>query len=275
MSKKLTSRDPVFYVSLMDAIQWLRRLNTESVDCFFTDPAYESLEEHRAIGTTTRLKDWFPIFRNARYVDLFMELHRVLRNDRHCYVMSDEPTLYHLKPAAEEAGFKWWKAVVWDKETIGNGYHYRTAHEFIVFLEKGKRPLRDRTRVRSTVGPSTVPGTGPIRGKAHYPTEKPVPLIQHFLHQSVEPGMVVADPFMGSGSTLVAAIKEGCDAWGTDIEQRSVDMVVSRMGVEKGAPPSMLMEAELEFETAVPESKPEPEPDEPEPEQIGLLDAPG
>ena len=268
MSKTSKAKLPVFHLSLMDAIQWLRRLNTESVDCIFTDPAYESLEKHRAIGTTTRLQDWFPIFRNVRYLDLMVELYRVLRNDRHCYVMSDEETLYTLRPAAEEAGFKWWKAVVWDKETIGNGYHYRNCHEFVVFLEKGKRPLRDRTRVRSVVGPRTVPGTTPVRG-GRYPTQKPVPLIRHFLHQSVEPGMVVIDPFMGSGSTLLAGIEEKCEVWGTDVVQRSLDLVRNRMVMndvpEKGNDPSLLMGTEVEMETAPPEPpdpEPEPEPDD-------------
>ena len=259
MSKKV--RPPLFHLSLMDSIQWLRRLNSESVDCVFTDPAYESLEKHRAIGTTTRLQDWFPIFRNARYSDLMAELYRVLRCDRHCYVMSDEDTLYTLRPAAEDAGFKWWKSVVWDKETIGNGYHYRNSHEFVVFLEKGKRPLRDRTRVRSVVGPSTVPGTKPIRG-GKYPTQKPVALIRHFLHQSVDPGMVVIDPFMGSGATLVAGVDEGCEVWGTDIEQRSVDLASGRLMSMKCArrgDPSLLMAVEVELDAVV--VRPELDPD--------------
>jgi len=262
----------VFHVNLIDAIQWLRRLDSESVDCFFTDPAYESLEKHRAIGTTTRLQDWFPIFPNSRFMDLMMELYRVLRDNRHCYVMSDEDTLYTLRPAAEAAGFKWWKAVVWDKETIGNGYHYRNSHEFIVFLEKGKRPLRDRTRVRSVVRPSEVPGTKAVRG-GKYPTQKPVPLIRHFLHQSVEPGMVVADPFMGSGSTLIAAVEEKCDAWGTDVEERSTGLVRYRMRMEdiaEGPPPSMLMNVDYD-PVGPPPKRPEPEPEPAVDNQVPLL----
>ena len=48
---------PIPYdLSTKDAVAWLRELPTESVDIVITDPAYESLEKHRAIGTTTRLK---------------------------------------------------------------------------------------------------------------------------------------------------------------------------------------------------------------------------
>ena len=44
---------PPFELSALDAVQWLRELPTESVDLVVTDPAYESLEKHRAVGTTT------------------------------------------------------------------------------------------------------------------------------------------------------------------------------------------------------------------------------
>ena len=56
------------------ALRWLRSLHLESVDMVLTDPAYESLEKYRAIGSTTRLKhsksssnDWFTISPNARF----------------------------------------------------------------------------------------------------------------------------------------------------------------------------------------------------------------
>ena len=46
---------PRFEVSNLDAVEWLRGLPSESIDLVVTDPAYESLEKHRAVGTTTRL----------------------------------------------------------------------------------------------------------------------------------------------------------------------------------------------------------------------------
>ena len=47
---------PSFSISQVDAVEWLRTLPTESIDLIITDPPYESLEKHRAIGTTIRLK---------------------------------------------------------------------------------------------------------------------------------------------------------------------------------------------------------------------------
>lgn len=223
-----TKRPPAYFLRKMDAIAWLRKLGSESVDLIFTDPAYESLEKHRAVGTTTHLQDWFEIFPNERLRDLVREFYRVLKPNSHCYIMCDEETMHLLWNIVRADGqFTWWKGVVWDKtNSAGNGYHWRTKHEFIVFLEKGKRPLRDRTKVTSVQRCKRV--------YPKYPTKKPLDLIRRFIIQSSEPGEVVVDPFAGSGSTLVAAIEQGRDAWGCDTSDRSIAETTKWL-VEKGA----------------------------------------
>src|SRR5882672_2895149 len=177
-----------------DAVEWLRDLPDESVDLVVTDPPYESLEKHRAIGTTTRLKhskassnDWFRIFPNARFPELFREVYRVLSRDRHFYLFSDAETMFVVKPIAEEAGFKFWKPLVWDKCRLGMGYHYRSRHEFILFFEKGKRRLTDLSIPDIIAHP---------RVHAGYPTEKPAAVSEVLIRQSTVAGEIVADPFI-------------------------------------------------------------------------------
>ncbi len=113
---------PRFQLSQTDAVAWLRALSSESADLVITDPPYESLEKHRAIGTTTRLKhskassnDWFSIFPNSRFPELFAEVYRVLRRNSHFYLYCDPETMFVAKPMAEAAGFKFWKPLIWDK----------------------------------------------------------------------------------------------------------------------------------------------------------------
>ena len=91
-----------------DAVEWLSSLADGSVDLVVTDPAYESLEKYRAVGTTTRLKhsksssnDWFQIFPNSRFPELFRELHRVMRKHTHLYLFCDQATMFVAKPIAE------------------------------------------------------------------------------------------------------------------------------------------------------------------------------
>ena len=158
-----------------DAVSWLRGLPAASVDLVITDPPYESLEKHRAIGTTTRLKvskasnnPWFEIFPNARFPELFAEIYRVLKPNSHFYLFSDPETAFVAKPLAEAAGFKFWKPLVWDKKSIGMGYHYRARYEFVLFFEKGKRRLEISRGPTSSRSPGSEAAT-PRRSRSSWP----------------------------------------------------------------------------------------------------------
>jgi site-specific DNA-methyltransferase (adenine-specific) len=216
-----------FDLSHQDAVAWLQTLPAASVDLLITDPAYESLEKHRAIGTTTRLKhsksssnDWFTIFPNARFGELFREVYRVLEPNSHFYLLCDAETMFVAKPEAEQAGFKFWKPLVWDKASIGMGYHYRARYEFILFFEKGKRKLAD-------LGMADIIEVPRIRGG--YPAEKPSEVAEVLINQSSSPGDVVCDPFMGSGSVGVAAARLGRRFLGNDLNPEAVRIAAKRL----------------------------------------------
>ncbi|MBI4888136.1 MAG: site-specific DNA-methyltransferase [Acidobacteria bacterium] len=216
-----------FDLSTKDAVTWLRELPDASVDVVIADPAYESLEKHRAIGTTTRLKhsksssnDWFAIFPNARFGELFRGVYRVLKPNSHFYLLCDAETMFVAKPEAEQAGFRFWKPLVWDKCSIGMGYHYRARYEFILFFEKGKRRLND-------LGTADILAIPRIRGG--YPAEKPPEVAEVLINQSSSPGDVVADPFMGSGSVGVAAGRLGRRFLGNDLNPDAVRIAARRL----------------------------------------------
>ena len=216
-----------FRIAQLDALEWLSALPSGSVDLVVTDPAYESLEKHRAKGTTTRLKvsdgssnAWFPIFPNSRFPAFFAAVYRALKQNTHFYMMCDQETAFYAKPLAESAGFKFWKAIIWDKCTIGMGYHYRSRHELVLFFEKGKRRLRD-------LGVADVLSIPRVRNG--YPTEKPVALSEILIGQSTEPSETVIDPFMGSGSVGVAALQYGRRFLGCDISDDSILVAETRL----------------------------------------------
>jgi site-specific DNA-methyltransferase (adenine-specific) len=219
--------EPRFQLTRGDAVAWLRTLPNESIDLVVTDPPYESLEKHRAIGTTTRLKhskassnDWFEIFPNDRFHELFAEVYRVLKKNTHFYLYCDPETMFVAKPLAEAAGFKFWKQIIWDKVQIGMGYHYRARYECILFFEKGKRKLND-------LGVADIITCPRIRGG--YPAEKPPRVTTVLIDQSTQPGELVIDPFMGSGSTGVAAIGLKRQFMGNDLCTEAVDITRSRL----------------------------------------------
>ena len=216
-----------FEIVEADATAFLQGLPGESVDLIVTDPAYESLEKHRSKGTTTRLKkskassnEWFPIFPNDRFPELFAEVHRVLAKNTHFYLFCDQETAFVAKPMAEACGFKFWKPLIWDKKKIGMGYHYRARYEFILFFEKGKRRLND-------LGvPDIIEVSRVYRG---YPTEKPVGVSEVLVQQSTQPGEIVIDPFCGSGSVGVAAVTNSCRFAGNDICSEALSVSRERL----------------------------------------------
>jgi site-specific DNA-methyltransferase (adenine-specific) len=218
---------PPYHLAQVDAVAWLRTLPAGAVDLLITDPPYESLEKHRAVGTTTRLKhskassnDWFRIFPNARFHELFSEAYRVLEKNSHFYLFCDQETMFLAKPIAEECGFKFWKPLVWDKERIGMGYHYRSRYELILFFEKGKRKLTNLATADILSEPRISGG---------YPAEKPVALARVLIEQSSMPGQLVVDPFMGSGSTGVAALELGRSFLGNDLSAQALALAEPRL----------------------------------------------
>ncbi len=216
-----------FALSRLDAVAWLESLGSGSVDLVVTDPPYESLEKHRAVGTTTRLSkssassnEWFETFPNDRFEALFVELFRVLRDDRHFYLFCDQETMFVAKPIAEAVGFRFWKPIVWDKVKIGMGYHYRARYEFILFFEKGKRNLNDLSVPDVLTAPRVDRG---------YPTEKPVSIVETLIAQSTQPGELVVDPFMGSGSTGDASVRLGRPFLGNDLGEAALASTGERL----------------------------------------------
>jgi site-specific DNA-methyltransferase (adenine-specific) len=212
-----------------DALTALRALPSESIDLFNFDLPYESLEKHRAVGSTTRLShstkssnDWFGVFKNALFPELFAEVYRASSKNSHAYCYCDDETSDIMKVAASNAGFKVWKRIVFDKMCMGMGYHYRARYEFILFLEKGKRRLND-------LGITDVLQFKRIKGKDAYPAEKPVGLNKVLIANSTRAGDIVCDPFMGSGSAGVAALELGRRFVGFDVAPAAVERTKRRL----------------------------------------------
>lgn len=228
-----------------DAKSLLMRLPDESINLIVTDPPYASLDKHRAIGTTTRLHAdkgsgaWFPTVPNRYFDAWFAEAYRVLADDAHLYFFCDQETAFGTLSGEDRAGnvlgdegvvvrgraagFTFWKALIWDKQTMGLGYHYRARHEFILFFEKGKKKLTD-------LGvPDVLSFPRPKPSQAKYPTEKPVDLLRVLVRMSSSPGDVVLDTFMGSGSTGIAALLEDRHFIGCDVQDTAMELARSHL----------------------------------------------
>ena len=203
-----------------DATAFLNTLPTCSADMVFTDPPYWTLNKWRNVGTTTRLggngnkekqTGWFETIDSEDLWIVMTEIYRVLKFDRHAFIMCDGQTLKWVLGYAEEAGFSYYKPLVWDKVSLGMGYHFRNRHEFIVMLDKGKN---QKPKNLSLPDIFTVPMV-----KGGYPTQKPLALIDIFVEQFTEEGELVVDPFFGSGTVAVSCSNKKRLFKGSDISE--------------------------------------------------------
>ena len=219
-----------FDVRVQDCVEFLRDLPDESIDLIVTDPAYSGMNQHmrfghgRIVGHYGRPGNerWFHEFSDdpESYRDFLRECSRVLRQDRHVYIMFDSFSMLSLGGLVRDF-FDVKCVVVWDKVHLGMGHYFRRRHEHIVFASKGRRKLtrRDLPDVWAV----------PRIHRAVYPTQKPVRLFELMIEASADPGFTVCDPFCGSGSSAVAALRLGCDFIGADIDPRAVQLTRDRL----------------------------------------------
>ena len=127
--------------------------------------------------------------------------------------------------------------IVWAKTNAGQGTFYRSQHEFIFVFKNGDAPhinnfeLGQHGRHRSNVwhypGANTF-RAGRMEELALHPTVKPVALVADAMRDCSRRGDIIFDPFMGSGTTILAAERVGRRAYGLEIDPLYVDVAVRR-----------------------------------------------
>jgi len=120
--------------------------------------------------------------------------------------------------------------VVWDKGPMGMGWHYRRSYETVLVGEKAGAPCRwfgDR-KVENIIRPSDNTKKI-IPNEREHPTPKPVGLMGIFIRNHTDVGDLVFDPFMGGGTTLVAAKQLGRRAIGIEVEEKYCEMAARRL----------------------------------------------
>ena len=153
----------------------------------------------------------------------------LLRRSRHVYAFGRyEPPPGMSKPTTE---------LIWDKELLSGGdlsLPWASQHEPISFWVNNKD---GKLQKRTDGGLTTRLRRGSIVRStrlhslaiANHPTEKPVDVLRQLIESSSCIGETILDPFLGSGSTLVAARLESRDAIGIEIEERYCEIAAHRL----------------------------------------------
>jgi DNA modification methylase len=127
--------------------------------------------------------------------------------------------------------------VVWNKTTPGQGSFYRSQHELIGVFRVGETPHqnnvqlgkhgRNRGNVWTYSGVNSF-GAGRDDALAMHPTVKPVALVADAMRDCSSKGDIVLDPFLGSGTTVMAGEKIGRRCFGLEYEPAFVDVAIRR-----------------------------------------------
>jgi DNA modification methylase len=153
------------------------------------------------------------------------------------YVCMDWRHLGEALAAGNEAYTELKNLVVWAKTNAGQGSFYRAQHELILVFKNGHGPHqnnielgrhgRNRSNVWTYAGVNTF-RAGRLDELSIHPTVKPVGLVADAMRDCSRRGDIVLDPFLGSGTTILAAERVGRRGYGLEIDPLYVDAAIRR-----------------------------------------------
>ena len=161
---------------------------------------------------------------NLEFLDLFFKkTYELLIDNAHIYIFCSWHNVDKFKIAFEKY-FKLKNIIVWEKNNTSMGDlkgSYAPKHEFILFGHKGRR-LRNGKRLPDVLQANRT-------GNKLHPTQKPISLLQIFIEQSSNETEIILDPFMGSGSTGVAALNTNRKFIGIELDRKYFNIAKDRL----------------------------------------------
>ena len=205
---------PETYTTLMDG----KRANL-----ILTDPPYNVDVEESAgkIKNDNMSADDFYKFLFA----MFVNVEQNMEGDASIYVFHADTQGLYFRKAFMDAGFHLSGCCIWKKHKLVLGHSpYQWQHEPCLYgWKKGGRHQWYSDRKQTTIWEYDRPHTS----KDH-PTMKPVALMAYPIQNSCMSNCIVLDPFLGSGSTLIACEETNRICYGIELDEKFVDVIVRR-----------------------------------------------
>lgn len=234
-----------------DCITGMMGLPELSLSLVFTDPPYNLGKDYGSeVNDSLPQEAYF-----AWCMQWFMAVHRALKDGGSFYVMHYPEVAARWKQQLDGMfTFRRWISWVYPSNIGHSGNNWRRSHRAILYYIKGSKvayfdgeadaqPYKNPGDVRiKHLGKS---GTTPYdwweynlvknvsEDKTPWPNQLPVDLVRRAILTSCEPGGIVCDPFMGSGTTAVAAENAQRDWVGFDKQAESIMITEGRTENEK------------------------------------------
>lgn len=183
---------------------------------------------------------------------MFVNVEQSMEEDASIYVFHADTEGLNFRKAFKDAGFYLSGCCVWKKNALVLGRSpYQWQHEPVLYgwKQKGKHQWFS-DRKQTTIWEYDRP-----KSSKEHPTMKPVQLMAYPIQNSSMRGTLVLDPFLGSGSTLIAAEQTGRVCYGIELDEKFVDVIVKRYMEATGKTDVQLIREgrTLTFEEAVSE----------------------
>lgn len=214
-----------------DCLELMKDIPDESIDLLVTDPPYKIVQggcTNKAVrlkGSNQEQLKKGTLFNNnsIKFSEWIPEVYRVLKNNSHCYIMSNDRNINELLNICEKVGFKLLNILVWGKNKHSPNRYYLKNCEFIVFLRKGK------AKNINNMGTKQLLLIDNVENKNH-PSEKPIKLMKILIKNSTNEQDKVLDPFMGSGTTGVACKELNRNFIGIELDKDYFNIAKERIG---------------------------------------------
>jgi len=225
-----------YSVEVADYMDFMSSLPGKSVDLILTDPPYCISKETGFKGVVTGEKrfavsmdfgDWDPTEINLK--DMAHLFYTSLRRGGTAIVWYDLWKIGKVKEAMELAGFKMLRLIIWQKTNpvplnMKSTYLSNSREMAVIGAKVGKPTFH--SEYDSGIYEYPIPRHN---GKRQHPTQKPLNLFEDLVRKHSNADDLIVDPFLGSGTTGVAAVKNFRKFTGCDIDPHYVRISKERI----------------------------------------------
>ena len=209
---------------------YIRLMDGKKANLVLTDPPYNVDVEETAgkIKNDNMPDDKFYQFLFSAFVNMEQNMER----DASIYVFHADTQGLNFRKAFKDAGFYLSGCCIWKKNALVLGRSpYQWQHEPCLFGWK----LNGKHQWYSDRKQTTIWEYDRPKASKEHPTMKPVALMAYPIQNSSMGHCIVLDPFLGSGSTLMACQQTDRICYGIELDEKFVDVIVKRYISECGS----------------------------------------